>query len=59
MELIKFFKKMKLLTKQQQEPSENTKLCYICIDKFENNYGKDKKCCEVRDHCHCHYIGEY
>ena len=59
MELIKFFKKMKLLTKQQQEPSENAKLCYICKDKFENNYGKDKKCCKVRDHCHCHYTGEY
>ena len=41
---------MKLLTKQQHN-------CYICQEKFENKYLKDKKYCKVRDHCH--YTGEY
>ena len=47
-------KKAKLLTKEQQESYENTKIYYICKVKFENKYKKDKK---VRDHCH--YTGEY
>ena len=38
---------MKLLTKEQQELYENAKICYI----YEKNL-KDKKYCEVRDHCH-------
>ena len=50
-------KKMKLLTKEQQESYENAKICYICKEKFENKYVKDKKYCKVRDHCH--YTGEY
>ena len=33
------------------------KICYICKDKFENKYLKDKKYSKVRDHCH--YAGEY
>ena len=33
---------MKLLTKEQQESNENTKICYICKEKFENKYLKDK-----------------
>ena len=32
------------------------KNCYVCKEKFENKYFKDKQYCEVRDHCH--YIGE-
>ena len=48
---------MKLLTKEQQESYENAKICYICKEKFENEYLKDKKYCKVRDHCH--YTGEY
>ena len=40
-------KKKKLLTKRAI-------ICYICKEKFENKYLKDKKC---RDHCH--YTGEY
>ena len=48
---------MKLLTKEQQESYENAKICYICKEKFENKYLKDKKYCKVRDHCH--YTGEY
>ena len=36
---------------------ENGKIWYICKEKLENNYLKDKKYCKVRDHCH--YAGEY
>ena len=43
---------MKLSKKEQQESNENTKACYICKEKFENKYVKDKKYCKVRDHCH-------
>ena len=50
-------KKMRLLTKEQQESYENPKTCYICKEKFENKYLKDKKYQKVRDHCH--YAGEY
>ena len=47
---------MKFLTNKQQESYENARICYIYKDKFENKYLKDKKHCEVRDHCH--YTGE-
>ena len=47
---------MKLLIKKQQESYENAEICYICKEKFENKYVKDKKYCKVRDHCH--YTGE-
>ena len=51
--IINFKKnKIKLLTKEQQESYENPKICYICKEKFENKYLKDKK-------YHCHYTGEY
>ena len=33
---------MKLLTKEQQESYESTKICYICKEQFENKYLKDK-----------------
>ena len=53
MKIISFDKKkMKLLTKEQQESYENAKICYICKEKFENKYLKDKKYRKVRDHCH-------
>ena len=48
---------MKLLTKEQQVPYENAKTCYICQEKIENKYVKDKKYHKVRDHCH--YTGQY
>ena len=35
------FKKMRLFTKEQQESYENSKICYICKEKFENKYLKD------------------
>ena len=43
-------KKMKLLTKEQQEAYENAKICYICKEKFENKCLEDKKYRKVRDH---------
>ena len=58
MKIIKFKKKkMKLLTKEQQESNENTKIRYICKEKIENKYLKDKKYRKVRNHCH--YTGKY
>ena len=50
-------KRMKLLTKEQQESYENAEICYFCQEKFENKYLTDKKCCKVRDDCH--YLGKY
>ena len=58
MKIINFKKKkMKLLTKEQQELYENAKIYYICKEKLENKYLKDKKYHKIRDHCHC--TGEY
>ena len=48
---------MKLLIKEQQESSEYAKICYICKEKFQKKYLKDKKYRKVRDLCH--YKGEY
>ena len=48
---------MKLLKKDQKRSHVNAKICYICKEKFENKYLKDKKYHKVRDHCH--YTGEY
>ena len=48
---------MKLLTKDQQELYRNAKLCYICKEKFENEYLKDNKYRKFGDHCH--YTGKY
>ena len=49
--------KMKLLTNEQQKSYEIAKLCYICREKFEGKYAKDKKYGKVMDHC-C-YTGYY
>ena len=58
MKIISFDKKkMKLLTKEQQESYENEKICHICKAKIENKYLKYKKYRKVRDHCH--YAGKY
>ena len=58
MKIITFKKKkLKLLTKEQQESYENAKICYICRAKIENKYLKDKKHLEVRDHFR--YTGKY
>ena len=58
MKIINVKKKiMNLLRNEQQESYENAKVCYIGKAKFENKYLKDKKYCNIRDHCH--YTGEY
>ena len=55
---INFKKKvMKILTKEQQEPYKNARICYIYKEQFENKYVKDKKYSKVRDNCY--YTGEY
>ena len=44
MKIINFKKKkMKLLTKEQQELYKNAKIRYVFKEKFENKYVKDKK----------------
>ena len=48
---------MELLTKDQQESYENAKIYYICKEKLENKFLKDKKHRRVRNHCH--YTAEY
>ena len=57
MNIINFWKKMKLLTKEYQESYENVKICYICKEKFESKYGKVKNYQKVR--YYCHYTDEY
>ena len=43
MKIINFKKiNIKLLTKEHQESYENAKICYICKEKFENKYLKDR-----------------
>ena len=37
----------------QQETYRNPKFCYICKEKLQNKYFKDKKDRKVRDHYHC------
>ena len=44
--------KKKLLTKEQQISYENVKICYICKEKLENKYLKDKRYHRVGDHYH-------
>ena len=36
---------------------QNTKICYICKEKFQGKYVKDKNHCKARDHCN--YAVEY
>ena len=54
-------KKMKLVRKEQQESYENSEICYLCKERFENKNKyflvKDKKYRKVRDHSH--YTGEH
>ena len=53
MKIINFKnKKMKLLTKEQQELYESAKIYYIYKENFKNKLLKDKKYRKVRDHCH-------
>ena len=44
MKIINFKKKKNdVITKEQQESYENAKICYICKEKFEKKYLKNKK----------------
>ena len=49
-------KKMKLLTKEQQDSYEHANISYVRKEKFENKYLKDKKYGKLRDQCH--YTGK-
>ena len=51
-------KKMKLLIKEQQESFENSKICYICKEKFEDliDIWTIKNIVKID---HCNYTGEY
>ena len=42
--------KMKLLTKIQQKSYESVNICYICEEKLEDKFAKDKKY-KFNDHC--------
>ena len=58
MKIINFKKKkMKVLTNEQQNSYQNSKICYICKEQFKNKFVKNKNCCKVRDHSH--YAGKY
>ena len=58
MEIISFKKKkMKLLTNELQQLYKNARICYICKEKFEDKYAKDKRYCKVSHHRY--YTGEY
>ena len=50
-------KKMKLLTKDQQESYKNTKICYVCKKNPKNKYLKKINYRKIEDHCH--YAGVY
>ena len=50
-------KKMNFFKKEQQEQHENAETCYICKEKFENKYLKDKKDCKFGHHCQ--FTGEH
>ena len=43
---------MRFTKKKQQKSYENAKICYICKEKPEKKYMKDKKYRKDRDHCH-------
>ena len=48
MEIINFEKrKMKLLISKQLKSYENTKICYICKEKFQDKHAKDTKYCKL------------
>ena len=41
---------MKLLTNEQHNIYQKSKICYICKEKFEDKIATDKQYCEIRDH---------
>ena len=55
MKIINFKNNSQIINKKQVL-HENTKNCYICIERLEDKYVKDKKCSKAWDHYH--YKGE-
>ena len=51
MEIITL-KKIKLLTNEQRKSYQNTKICYICKEIFDDKHAKVKKYYNVRGHCY-------
>ena len=58
MKIINFKKKKnEIINKRAAGIKGKWTYLYICKEKFESKYLKDKKHCKTRDHCH--YTGEY
>ena len=55
--IIKFLLRNEIINKRAAGIIRKWLICYICKEKFENKYVKDKKYGKVRDHCH--YRGGY
>ena len=51
MKIINFKKKKNKIIKQMYKQMNNAQICYICKEKFENKYLKDKRCGKVKNHC--------
>ena len=59
MKIISFKKKkVKLLTKEQQESHKHVKICYIGIKKLKINMKKIKNILELESQS-CHYTAKY
>ena len=41
----------------REQSYQNSKICYISKEKFENEFAKDQKYCKVKGECH--YIRDY
>ena len=56
---VNFYKEEKKINYYQinSKKSYENENSYICKEKSEDKYLKDKKCCKVRDHCF--YAGKY
>ena len=52
-------KKIKLLTKEQQESYEKEKICYICKETFKKYIYILKIKNYLKARVHCHYTGDY
>ena len=45
-------KKNEVITNEQQNSDQNSKICYIYKEKFEDKHATDKNIFNIRDHCH-------
>ena len=56
--IIKYEKKEMIpLTKEKKKTHRKQNVCYICTKGFSTDDDDNKKCYEVKDHCH--YTGKY